>query len=178
MGQSRYYKKRNKKIIQDYRELHKNKSRNQETIDIEFALAKKYGVSTNRIHEILKRERNPGIYKELKENKERNSDEIPLKLELWQILGTRHTMHIPMDAGIYFLISQGEIVYIGESANIFRRIATHSDDKIFDSVTWQPLPNLKKSLRRKLEREYIKQYKPKYNMLSKERIIYGFNRKK
>ena len=55
--------------------------------------------------------------------------------------------------GIYFLISDGIIVYIGESTNVYKRIAEHLKDsklKRFDSYTIELMNNSTKKERKNI----------------------------
>lgn len=79
--------------------------------------------------------------------------------------------------GIYALLWQGKVVYIGQSRNVFRRLRDHylnatrnrklysweprSNKMIFDSA--QVLPCMVEDLDR-LEREMIRRYHPRYNV--------------
>lgn len=69
---------------------------------------------------------------------------------------------------IYALISNDEIVYIGQSTNILLRISTHlTSNKVFDS--WSIIENLgtyttSKEVNR-LEEKYIRKFLPKYNKI-------------
>ena len=69
---------------------------------------------------------------------------------------------------IYALISNNEIVYIGQSTNILLRISTHlTSNKVFDS--WCIVENLgtyttSKEVNR-LEEKYIRKFLPKYNKI-------------
>lgn len=69
---------------------------------------------------------------------------------------------------IYALISNNEIVYIGQSTNILNRLSTHlSSFKEFDS--WTIIENLgdfttSKEVNR-LEEKYIRKFLPKYNKI-------------
>jgi excisionase family DNA binding protein len=60
---------------------------------------------------------------------------------------------------IYFLINQGEIVYVGQTVKSFRRISDHVD-KEFDA--FHIIPTSQDDLNR-LEKLYIARFKPKYN---------------
>jgi hypothetical protein len=66
--------------------------------------------------------------------------------------------------GVYFLFDKGEIVYIGESDNLYRRIGQHiytrdaKKDKEFDSFVIYPTAD-----RMRLEGFLIRLFKPKYN---------------
>jgi hypothetical protein len=68
----------------------------------------------------------------------------------------------PIDVicGIYFLISDDEIVYIGQSINVISRVASHKKDKEFDSFSYVEVPKDGLSL---FEAAYIDAYKPKLN---------------
>ena len=73
---------------------------------------------------------------------------------------------IPLDelilTGIYFLISDSEVVYIGQSLNIYQRINRHLSDnkKIFDEVKFI---EYEKEFLNDRESEYINLFIPKYN---------------
>lgn len=62
-------------------------------------------------------------------------------------------------SGIYFLIDQGTIVYIGKSQNVVTRTTQHKDKK-WDEYSY--ITCHFKDLNR-LEKMYIKTYSPKYN---------------
>lgn len=62
-------------------------------------------------------------------------------------------------SGIYFLIQDNEIVYVGQSVNVLRRIGTHADKK-FDAFAFVPCD--KKALD-KLETLYIHLLRPPLN---------------
>lgn len=63
-------------------------------------------------------------------------------------------------SGIYFLIKDGEVVYIGQSVSIFARIAEHRKSKDFDSINWIPC---KKEMLDKMESLYIHFIQPPLN---------------
>lgn len=73
---------------------------------------------------------------------------------------TSTNLKIRMIRGIYFLFDGDEIVYIGQSENIYKRVGTHLSDKIFDSWNYIEYPDENLD---ELEAEYILKYKPKYN---------------
>jgi len=64
--------------------------------------------------------------------------------------------------GVYFLILAGQIVYVGQSTNILRRVGAHArTGRIkFDSVSWTECEN--RHLHR-LERAYINLFDPPEN---------------
>lgn len=61
-------------------------------------------------------------------------------------------------SGIYFLFKNNEIVYIGKSVSIFRRILEHKHN--FDSFSYIELPKEKLDIYEKL---FILKYNPEYN---------------
>jgi len=63
-------------------------------------------------------------------------------------------------SGIYFLMSNNEIVYVGQSKNIYARIHSHSTSKKFDSVSWVLCDATERSA---METAYIMLYEPKLN---------------
>jgi len=64
--------------------------------------------------------------------------------------------------GLYFLIRQGRVVYVGQStSNILARIAQHTFDKEFDSFTVIPAPH--DADLNEIEAAYIYQLEPHYN---------------
>ena len=76
----------------------------------------------------------------------------------------QHTLgevHKAIVAGIYCLLHGDEIVYIGQSNSVIRRIGWHLGDnkKIFNQFSYIAL----ESRRDDLEAELIERFKPKYN---------------
>jgi len=62
--------------------------------------------------------------------------------------------------GVYFLISRGRVVYVGQSVNVFSRVAQHSADKDFDAMAWVPC---ERRMLDKLESLYIHTLSPELN---------------
>jgi hypothetical protein len=62
--------------------------------------------------------------------------------------------------GVYFLIQDDEIVYVGQSKDVYRRIGVHFADKVFNR-TYVLKANESDLLW--LEGMYIQKLKPKYN---------------
>jgi len=60
--------------------------------------------------------------------------------------------------GVYILMHQNEVVYVGQSINPSARLAMHSKDKLFDRAFLIPTNDLLR-----VEAEYIAKFKPKYN---------------
>ena len=48
------------------------------------------------------------------------------------------TEHSQTRCGVYFLRKAGSIVYVGQSVNVYSRVAQHERDKDFDTVTFVP----------------------------------------
>ena len=65
--------------------------------------------------------------------------------------------------GIYFLLKKDKIVYVGESNNCHARIWTHIEERKKDFDSWGFLEEKDNPKRWRLEREYIKKFKPEYN---------------
>jgi predicted GIY-YIG superfamily endonuclease len=78
------------------------------------------------------------------------------------------TVYIPKQ-GLYILLNEGEIVYIGFSLSLQQRIKSHSaksSKKIWtDVVMIEMLEDTKESIMH-YEKELISKYKPKYNILT------------
>ena len=66
-----------------------------------------------------------------------------------------------VEKGVYFLFDKGELVYIGESDNLFRRIGQHIYEKrkVFDAFEIYPCAD-----RKRLEGFLIRLLHPKYNI--------------
>lgn len=65
---------------------------------------------------------------------------------------------------VYILYDKEEVVYVGQSNNIFLRMNWHRD-KEYDSIRF--FPHQTKDGRMKHERNLISKLKPKYNIMSK-----------
>jgi hypothetical protein len=65
------------------------------------------------------------------------------------------------EAGVYFLVMAGRIVYIGKSLDVWNRIKTHAaSGRQFDSYCWQPCAADKLD---ELERFCIRKFRPTQN---------------
>jgi hypothetical protein len=72
--------------------------------------------------------------------------------------------------GVYFLILGGEVVYIGQSKNVYRRIGRHCDDEKVEFDSFNVLPCHESRLD-ELESAYISALMPLFNMsLGRKRI--------
>lgn len=82
---------------------------------------------------------------------------------------------LPADhlSGVYFLLKADEVVYVGQSVNMYRRVEAHRlQGKDFDRVTYLPA---REEVLRELEMVYIHLYRPAQNVLlpsEKRRHIY------
>jgi hypothetical protein len=63
--------------------------------------------------------------------------------------------------GVYFLVAQGEVVYVGQSVNVYARVQGHAASKKFDS--WFYVPAELAELN-DLERLYIEALAPPLNV--------------
>jgi len=76
------------------------------------------------------------------------------------------------ESGIYFLLDKEEIVYIGKSTNIIKRVTEHFSEGIKKFNLYSYIPVEVDSLS-EAEDFFIKKYKPKYNIrLVKEKNSY------
>jgi hypothetical protein len=64
--------------------------------------------------------------------------------------------------GVYFLYNDGELVYVGQTNDIFRRISEHSRSKK-RFTWWQYFEINDENLRKAIEYMFIRVAKPKYN---------------
>jgi hypothetical protein len=71
----------------------------------------------------------------------------------------KHSMPWEGSTGVYFLIHNGEIVYVGQSVRLRGRIEQHTD-KVFDSFSFVLCTQKHLDF---LESLYIHQLRPKYN---------------
>lgn len=67
---------------------------------------------------------------------------------------------------IYYLYHENEIVYIGQTNCLMRRISEHYNDKIFDTFSFFIVDGSKME-RLQLEKDLIKKNQPKYNQTFK-----------
>ena len=63
-------------------------------------------------------------------------------------------------AGIYFLTLDEELVYIGQTINVYKRLADHRRDKEFDNAYFLPIT---KTFLNSIETYFLNKYKPEYN---------------
>lgn len=68
---------------------------------------------------------------------------------------------IPLVKGVYFLFKDGELVYIGQSCNIYSRLAVHLADKNFDQFSFIEVRNSAERIKK--EKYLIQKFKPRYN---------------
>ncbi len=73
---------------------------------------------------------------------------------------------LPHCAGVYFFISDGEVVYVGQSDDLCNRIKSHSKslNKFYVTrIAFLPLRDGDDKEKHLLEKAYILGYKPRYN---------------
>lgn len=77
-----------------------------------------------------------------------------------------------VEEGVYFLYDKDELVYIGTSDNLFRRIGQHIAEKtkVFDRFELFPTND-----RIRLEGFLIRMFKPKYNVSDGANCDFGFS---
>lgn len=75
---------------------------------------------------------------------------------------TRRAMSFDRIVGVYFLLQDDEIVYVGQSTNIMTRLSNHKFEatKLFSRVFVMECPEAHLD---RLERLYIDKFKPRYN---------------
>jgi excinuclease UvrABC nuclease subunit len=74
-------------------------------------------------------------------------------------------------SGVYFLYYMSNLVYVGQSSNIFLRIYYHKSRLKFDSFNYHIVNNEKD--RKDLESELILKLRPEYNKNLKYKILPG-----
>lgn len=73
---------------------------------------------------------------------------------------TRNNMDIELTRGIYFLFKNYELIYIGQSEDIFKRVPEHRGSKDFNN--WLYIEYENENLNN-VEAEFILKYQPKEN---------------
>jgi len=89
--------------------------------------------------------------------------------EIGETIYSRYTMKndpILRKSGIYKLIKDGEVVYIGMSVNIMDRLTTHVYNKVidFNSIYFYTIEGINKEGLRGIESRMIERFKPIYNI--------------
>lgn len=79
-----------------------------------------------------------------------------------------NSMSVPDTSGVYFLIRDGAIVYVGQSNNVYSRVRSHKKDKTFDRIA---VIECKEKELLHLEKLYIKKFKPILNVVGIDRIL-------
>lgn len=80
----------------------------------------------------------------------------------------KNRIEIKALVGIYFLFKDEELVYIGQSTNINKRVHDHIIDKKFNTYTYIQFPKFKLD---EMEKKFIRIYSPKYNIIHKGKIF-------
>lgn len=73
---------------------------------------------------------------------------------------SRLNKRIPVQ-GIYFLYDTHELVYIGLSADIVKRVIQHEKTKVFTDYSFIEIEDIREAML--IERTLIDKFKPKYN---------------
>jgi hypothetical protein len=90
---------------------------------------------------------------------------LPAALEVYRA-SIRRYRHVRL-AVVYFLIKDGEVVYVGSTTGLGSRIATHRADKDFDDVFYIPVP---RALMLSIERDMIQNFRPPLNLKGLEQV--------
>ncbi|GGI75025.1 hypothetical protein [Deinococcus wulumuqiensis] len=97
-----------------------------------------------------------------------------------EILRNTIPFDYPVVRGIYFLLAQRQIVYVGQSINCHNRVRMHLADKDFDS--YAVLPATPTDDLNTLEALYILRFRPGYNLALPTTLLlisaYSLKRKK
>ena len=90
---------------------------------------------------------------------------LPSQLEHSENIKASPEMLLEIKEGVYFLVNNDVIVYVGKSVNIAKRIISHIEkgDKSFSDMFFIEVNGWE---RHKLETACIKKYKPRYNIAS------------
>lgn len=80
-------------------------------------------------------------------------------LSLAEILGQAEPW-IQHRTGIYFLIHDNAIVYVGQSTDVTARVIQHAREKMFDRWYWLPCESNRLNA---TERAYVRAFKPSLN---------------
>jgi excinuclease UvrABC nuclease subunit len=89
-----------------------------------------------------------------------NAYRRPAQLSEAEIVAAAIPCNLTRIAGIYFLISDGSVVYVGQSVDVYRRIASHVTTKQFDAIHVLPCPEVELV---KVESDYIRKLNPPLN---------------
>ena len=96
----------------------------------------------------------------------RDANDLRTAVVAWSATKTSGGMPGKGDTGVYFLVHEGEVVYVGMSQkSILRRMGDHATgDYEFDSVEWLRFPA---SVAPAAKRAFIKSLRPHYNVVRK-----------
>jgi hypothetical protein len=67
--------------------------------------------------------------------------------------------------GVYFLVKNDEIDYVGQTVNLYSRLGTHEKLKRYHRVAFLPIPE--KSSLNDVENYYIRTFQPRLNIKGK-----------
>lgn len=84
------------------------------------------------------------------------SAEVPQEL----VLLASALRRIPFATGVYFLVDDRQVVYVGKSENVCSRVPAHMTDKMFSDVLWLPV---RRDVLDSVEAAFITTLRPHYN---------------
>ncbi len=87
-----------------------------------------------------------------------------MKFEKEHILNNKRHLIGPRIGGVYFLIFNEKIVYIGASSNMFYRIQDHRKNVKFKFNYYSTIEVDNHMNRLNLEKYYINKFRPKFNL--------------
>ena len=85
-------------------------------------------------------------------------------MELSEILSLKVKTRSPVIVGVYFLILNEKIVYIGSSSNCHSRIKTHKSNRKMMFQEHFILPTVSREQATQTEKKYIQKFTPKHNL--------------
>jgi hypothetical protein len=102
------------------------------------------------------------INEEAQKHRQRAFQETGLSLLLLGDILARARKVVPI-VGIYFLVDEAQVVYVGQSVNVTNRIVQHDRDKVMKFDSASHVECAKEELDA-LEAAYIRMLRPKYNI--------------
>ena len=114
-----------------------------------------------QINDVYLKKKNVRVMKS--NSKLHNGKYVKIELPDLEQMEIAKSTSIPELCGIYFLLNNAELVYIGQSKNIAKRIKTHFIDKTFNTVLFLNIDQEWERLI--LEKLYIELFSPKHNCI-------------
>jgi len=85
---------------------------------------------------------------------------MPVPESLFHIAGDLKAFHLVRIPCIYFLVRGKDVVYVGKSTNLVKRLGKHLESKLFDSVFYLPVVTVDLDA---VEKRHIRLLDPIYN---------------